>query len=85
MTPAQRSILAVAMVSQGIAVGQTIGILPILLEPLESTFATPRTTVAAGQILIMLALTFSSIQARRVSTGIENRLSVVRLRMCGHG
>jgi MFS family permease len=81
MTPAQRSILAVAMVSQGIAVGQTIGILPILLEPLESTFATPRTTVAAGQILIMLALTFSSIL-----TGIVlDRGYVRRVMLAGAG
>jgi MFS family permease len=61
MTHAQRSILLVAMSCQGIAVGQTIGLLPILLEPLESAFQAPRTTIAAGQILIMLALTFSSI------------------------
>lgn len=49
------------MSCQGIAVGQTIGILPILLEPLEAAFDAPRTTIATGQILIMLAITLSSL------------------------
>ena len=61
MTSTQRSILAVAMLTQGIAVGLTVGIVPIFLEPLELAFDAPRTVIAGGQILIMLTLTIGSI------------------------
>ena len=61
MTAQQRSILAVAMISQGVAVGLTMGILPVFLEPLEAAFEAKRTVIAAGQILIMLALTIGSL------------------------
>lgn len=61
MTPSQRSILAVALLTQGIAVGLTYGILPIFLEPLEVAFEAPRTLISAGQILMMLALTVGSM------------------------
>ena len=61
MTSAQRSILAVAMLTQGIAVGLTVAIVPIFLEPLELAFDAPRTVIAGGQILIMLTLTVGSI------------------------
>ena len=61
MTAQQRSILAVAMITQGVAVGLTMGILPVFLEPLEAAFEAKRTAIAAGQILIMLALTIGSL------------------------
>ncbi|MCR9094731.1 MAG: MFS transporter [bacterium] len=61
MTRQQRSILLVAMVSQGIAVGLTMGILPVFLEPLEAAFEAPRTAIAGGQILIMFSLTGASL------------------------
>lgn len=79
MTSAQRSILAVAMLSQGLSVGLTIGTLPILLEPLEQAFGAPRTAIAAGQILIMLSLTFASI-----ATGVAlDRGPVRRVMLAG--
>ncbi len=49
------------MVSQGVAIGLTIGILPVFLEPLEAAFDAPRTATSMGQILVMLALTGSSL------------------------
>ena len=61
MTSTQRSILAVAMLSQGIAVGLTVAIVPIFLEPLELAFDAPRTVIAGGQIVIMMTLTVGSI------------------------
>ena len=65
MTSSQRSILAVALLTQGVAVGLTFGIFPVLLEPIEVAFDAPRTQVSAGQILMMLALVVGS-----VTTGI---------------
>lgn len=56
MTSNQRSILAVAVVTQGVAIGLSYGIFPILLQPLEVAFDAPRTVVSAGQILITVAL-----------------------------
>ncbi|MEM9175958.1 MAG: MFS transporter [Myxococcota bacterium] len=61
MTRQQRSILLVAMVSQGVVVGLTLGILPVFLEPLEAAFDAPRTAIAGGQILIMVSLTAASL------------------------
>ena len=61
MTSSQRSILAAALLTQGIAVGLTYGILPVFLEPLEAAFDAPRTQISAGQILMMLALTIGSM------------------------
>lgn len=61
MTGHQRSILAVAILTQGISVGLTMGILPVFLEPLEVAFDAPRTVIASGQILAMFALTCSSL------------------------
>lgn len=61
MTRQQRLILLVAMVSQGVAVGLTVGIVPVFLEPLEAAFEAPRTSISFGQILIMLSLTASSL------------------------
>jgi MFS family permease len=63
MTSTQRSVLAVALLTQGIAVGLTYGILPVFLESLEVAFEAPRTQISAGQILMMLALTIGSISA----------------------
>jgi len=61
MTSAQRSILAVALLTQGVGVGLTYGILPVFLESLEEAFDAPRTLISSGQILMMLALTVGSI------------------------
>jgi predicted MFS family arabinose efflux permease len=61
MTSNQRSVLAVALLTQGVGVGLTYGIFPVFLEPLESAFAAPRTQISSGQILMMLALTIGSI------------------------
>ncbi len=61
MTRTQRSILGVAMLTQGVSVGMTYGILPVFLEPLEAAFSASRTLVSSGQILIMLALTVGSM------------------------
>lgn len=65
MTTSQRSILAVALLTQGVSVGLTYGIFPVFLEPLETAFDAPRTQVSAGQILMMLSLVIGS-----VTTGI---------------
>ena len=61
MTSKQRSILAVALLTQGISVGLTYGILPVFLQPLERAFDAPRTQISAGQIVMMLALTIGSM------------------------
>jgi len=47
MTSHQRSILAVAMLTQGVSIGLSFGIFPILLEPLEEAFDAPRTVASA--------------------------------------
>ncbi len=78
MTSSQRSILAVALLTQGIAVGLTYGILPVFLEPLEAAFAAPRTQISAGQILMMLALTVGSM-----TTGVLLDRGHVRVVMLG--
>ncbi len=61
MKPSQSSVIAVALLTQGVAVGMTYGILPVFLEPLEAAFEAPRTEISIGQILMMLALTVGSI------------------------
>lgn len=61
MTSRQRWILATALVAQAFGVGLTHGIFPVLLEPIEASFSAPRTVVAGGQVLLMLALTVSSL------------------------
>ncbi len=61
MTSTQRSILIVALSTQGVSVGLTYGVMPVFLEPLEAAFEAPRTQISAGQILMMLALTIGSI------------------------
>ncbi|MFK7894924.1 MAG: MFS transporter [Myxococcota bacterium] len=66
MTSKQRSILVLALVTQGLSVGLTYGIFPVFLVPLETLFDAPRTQIAAGQILIMTALTAGSISAGAV-------------------
>ena len=63
MTPKQRSILAVAMVTQGVSIGLSYGIFPILLEPLEEAFDASRTVMSAGPILITIALVVGGIVA----------------------
>ncbi|MCP4908223.1 MAG: MFS transporter [bacterium] len=63
MTSIQSSILVVALLTQGVAVGLTYGILPVFLEPLEVAFDASRTQISSGQILMMLALTVGSITA----------------------
>ena len=49
------------MLMQSISIGLTYGILPVFLEPLELAFEASRTTISAGQILIMIALTMGSL------------------------
>jgi len=66
MLPNQRSIPAVAMVTQGVAIGLAYGIFPLLLEPLETAFDASRTTISAGQILITVALVAGGIVAGSV-------------------
>jgi MFS family permease len=61
MTSRQRWILLTALVTQAFAVGLTYGIFPVFLEPLEAGFAAPRTVVATGQVVMMLALTGSGL------------------------
>jgi predicted MFS family arabinose efflux permease len=61
MTSRQRWILVTALVSQAFGVGLTHGIFPVLLEPIEESFSAPRTLVSAGAVLLMLALTLSSL------------------------
>ena len=56
-------ILAVATLSQAIAIGVTIGIFPLMLEPLEANFSAPRTTISIGPLLIMLALCTGGVVA----------------------
>ncbi|MAG33547.1 MAG: hypothetical protein CL908_21935 [Deltaproteobacteria bacterium] len=63
MTARQRSILAVALVTQGISVGLVYAVPPVFLEALEETFDATRTQIAAGPILIMLGLTAGSLSA----------------------
>lgn len=61
MTSSQRSILAVALLTQGVSVGLTYGIFPVFLEHIEGAFDAPRTQVSAGQILMMLSLVVGSM------------------------
>lgn len=56
MNARKRQILVVAIVTQAVAVGLSYGILPVLLEPLEQAFEASRTSIASGQIVIMLSL-----------------------------
>lgn len=78
MTARQRWILLAALVTQAFAVGLTHGIFPVFLQPIEVAFSAPRTTVAAGQVVMMLALTGSGLltghlfdrgHARRIMLG----------------
>lgn len=61
MTSRQRWILLTALVTQAVAVGLTHGIFPVFLEPIEDAFEAKRTLVAAGPVVMMLALTGSSL------------------------
>lgn len=78
MTSRQRWILATALVTQAFAVGLTHGIFPVFLVPLEKAFAAPRTVIATGSVLMMIALCASGLvtgmlfdrgHARRVMLG----------------
>ncbi len=66
MTRRQSSILAVATLTQAFAVGVTIGVFPLFLEPLEASFDASRTQIALGPVLIMSALASSGIVAGSV-------------------
>ena len=61
MTSRQRWILLTGLVTQAVAVGLTHGIFPVFLEPIEAAFDAKRTLVAAGPVVMMLALTGSSL------------------------
>jgi predicted MFS family arabinose efflux permease len=66
MNRRQRSILAVATLSQAVAIGVTVGVFPLFLEPLEASFGAPRTQIALGPILVMMALALAGIVAGSV-------------------
>lgn len=59
----QIRILAVATLAQAFAIGVTIGIFPLMLEPLEADFSAPRTQISIGPVLIMLALCSAGVVA----------------------
>ena len=61
MHPRKLRILLVAIVTQAVAIGLSYGILPVLLEPIETAFDAPRTLVSSGQIVIMLSLALGGI------------------------
>jgi predicted MFS family arabinose efflux permease len=63
MTPQQRSILAVATLTQAVAMGVTLGVFPRLLEPREAAIGASRTTSSTGPILVMFALCAAGILA----------------------
>lgn len=92
MDARRRSILLAALVSQAFAVGLTHGIFPVFLQPIEAAFDAPRTTVAAGQVVMMLALTSSGLltghlfdrgHARRVMLGGAVLLAVALVAAAG--
>jgi predicted MFS family arabinose efflux permease len=56
MRSSRRLILAVAMVTQGVAIGSTVGTFTLFVEPLERAFVATRSEVSVGNSLIMLAL-----------------------------
>lgn len=61
MTLTQRKILFTVTLTQAFAVGMSFGLLPILLQPLENSFSVSRTQVSAGQIVMMVAMSFGGI------------------------
>ncbi len=79
MTRRQRSILAVATLTQAFAVGVTIGVFPLFLEPLEASFDASRTQIALGPILIMSALASAGI----VAGGVLDKGRVRRAMLIG--
>lgn len=81
MTRRQRSILAVATLTQAVAIGVTLGVFPLLLEPLEASFAASRTQIASGPILIVLALSAAGIMAG----GVLDKGEVRRAMLFGAG
>jgi predicted MFS family arabinose efflux permease len=61
MQPRRRTILAVALVTQGVAVGVTIGAFSLFVRPLEAEFEAARWQVSLGPGLMMLALAISGV------------------------
>ena len=56
-------ILAVATLTQAFALGTTVGVFPLFLEPIEAAFDAPRTQIALGPVLLMGALCGAGIVA----------------------
>jgi MFS family permease len=79
MTPRQRSILAVATLTQAVAMGVTLGSFPLFLERLESSFDASRTQISVGPILIMFALATAGV----VAGGILDKGRVRRAMLFG--
>jgi MFS family permease len=81
MTPRQRSILAVATLTQAVAMGVTLGVFPLVLEPLEVAFGASRTQVSLGPILIMFALAAAGVFAG----GVLDKGRIRRAMLLGTG
>lgn len=85
MTARQRSILLVAILTQGISVGLTYGIFPVFLEPFEVAFDAPRTTISSGLIVIMVSLAVGSTLAGGVFDGGRARAPMLAAAFCFAG
>ena len=81
MTQRQRSILAVATLTQAVAMGVTLGVFPLVLEPLEASFDASRTQISIGPILIMFALAAAGVFAG----GILDKGRIRRAMLLGTG
>jgi predicted MFS family arabinose efflux permease len=79
MTRRQRSILAVSTLTQAVAIGVTIGVFPLFLEPLEASFDASRTQISIGPILLMFALASAGI----VAGGVLDKGQVRRAMLFG--
>jgi predicted MFS family arabinose efflux permease len=75
------SILFVALVTQGFAVGTTVGVFTLFVEPLEQAFAAPRAQVSSGNSLIVVALSL----AGTFVGGFFDRGWARRVMLCGVG
>ncbi len=69
------------MLSQAFAIGVTVGVFPLMLEPLESTFGATRTRISLGPVLIMLALAGAGL----VAGSVLDRGEVRRAMLFGTG
>jgi MFS family permease len=81
MTQRQRSILAVATLTQAVAMGVTLGVFPLVLEPLEASLDASRPQISVGPILIMFALAAAGVFAG----GILDKGRIRRAMLFGTG